>query len=531
MRLLQSIPSAIVSYRLGYSPKRPYPWRWTTPVVSCAFLLLAIVLAAINVPLSAYEIDQQFTYRPNDTLPPLPLSNLIPQIFQHQTGGFNPQLLSVGDRIQLNSSMFNFTIMQAFAQLNNTQPVSSFSYYNNLFSEGCDVSGLRAELALDPNGRKNSSSMVRADMKVTVTCLMPALFRLDWSEPLASTSLLLTVGLTPPRVDSWDHGVELVDFFAEWLISGVSNVTGISVYVEPCCNCGETTSTDAATSLEESPESWLPTQLPCSSLATRFMPIANGVWVSDREGNTGVFNGTTQDFFASVHLDDDDTTSTFNSFFQNSFQSLYHLIRLELGVILQNQIYASPEMYNLSILAVGSVAKRSRASTANATLMEEWMTSVSTFKDSDRTPVMPYLRPVPQLKALGSALTSVFVSTFAMLSVLWTIFSAIAGAYVSSHSDNDKPQKEKSGPHTERDLEKQTALLDEWDSTETSIFSHEEEHKGSQHTMLEHMKLAMEKNGIAMAEMQLSLSEMKVSWVRMRLLLRNHGILEEEDGA
>ncbi|KAJ6516815.1 hypothetical protein C8R47DRAFT_1088409 [Mycena vitilis] len=95
MRLFQRF----LSYRLGYSPQRPYPWRWTIPVVLCGFLLLALVLSVINVPLSAYEIDQQFTYRPNDTLLPLLLSDLIPQIFQHQTSGFNPQLLSVGDTI------------------------------------------------------------------------------------------------------------------------------------------------------------------------------------------------------------------------------------------------------------------------------------------------------------------------------------------------------------------------------------------------------------------------------------------------
>ncbi|KAJ6471707.1 hypothetical protein DFH09DRAFT_1380541 [Mycena vulgaris] len=62
----------ILSYRLGYSPQRPYPWRWTTPTVLCSFILLGAFLAALNVPLSAYEVVQEFTYRPNDTLESTP---------------------------------------------------------------------------------------------------------------------------------------------------------------------------------------------------------------------------------------------------------------------------------------------------------------------------------------------------------------------------------------------------------------------------------------------------------------------------
>jgi hypothetical protein len=41
---------------------------------------------------------------------------------------------------------------------------------------------------------------------------------------------------------------------------------------------------------------------------------------------------------------------------------------------------------------------------------------------------MSYIRTVPRLKPLGAAITSVFVSTFAMVSVLWHVFSFIAAA-------------------------------------------------------------------------------------------------------
>ncbi|KAJ6522335.1 hypothetical protein DFH09DRAFT_1097223 [Mycena vulgaris] len=59
-------------------------------------------------------------------------------------------------------------------------------------------------------------------------------------------------------------------------------------------------------------------------------------------------------------------------------------------------------------------------------------TTVRSFQDSDRFPLMLYIRPVPHLKPLGSAITSVFVSTFATLSVLWRIFSVVTEALAAS---------------------------------------------------------------------------------------------------
>jgi hypothetical protein len=59
---------------------------------------------------------------------------------------------------------------------------------------------------------------------------------------------------------------------------------------------------------------------------------------------------------------------------------------------------------------------------------------VEFFKNNDRAPVKEYLRPVPCLKARGPAITSAFVSTFAMLSAIWTIFSLVAGALARSRT-------------------------------------------------------------------------------------------------
>ncbi|KAJ7655520.1 hypothetical protein B0H17DRAFT_1265519 [Mycena rosella] len=160
----------------------------------------------------------------------------------------------------------------------------------------------------------------------------------------------------------------------------------------------------------------------------------------------------------------------------------------------------------------------SRLATTNATLMAEWRDS---FNETDRVPVMPYLRSVPRLKPLGSAVTSVFVSTFAMLSVAWTIFNLIAGAVAASHTDKAVCEEDEAnmtpGPYMRKDLEGQQGSMEEWGGSETSPFAPEQKHVLPQQTLIE--RLIVEKTSAAMSEMQLSLES-------MRHALRQHSILE-----
>ncbi|KAJ7881542.1 hypothetical protein B0H14DRAFT_3433914 [Mycena olivaceomarginata] len=226
--------------------------------------------------------------------------------------------------------------------------------------------------------------------------------------------------------------------------------------------------------------------------------------------------------------------------FQNTFQSLYHSVRMELGIILENQIYASPDMYNRSMSnfvypptpipgAFDWLVNPSQVSTVDAPLVAQWKEAVLSFNDSDRVPVMFYLRPVPRLKPLGSAITSVFVSTFAMLSTLWTIFSLIAGVFAKSHIDT--PEAPRSEPNL--DLSSRTG----WDA-EKMVVMHMHDHSNSTlyspndemsvpNLSLERLNLALEnhsiRTSIAMAEMQLSLA-------RMRNSLKKHGMLDDSGG-
>ncbi|KAJ6488397.1 hypothetical protein DFH09DRAFT_1105628 [Mycena vulgaris] len=478
--------------------------------VLCAFILLAAFLAALNVPLSAYEVVQEFTSRPNDTLSPLPFSNMIPEMLQHPTGGFTPKILTVGDKFNLNNSGFDWTITRAFDELQNSQPVPSFSYYNNPFSDGCDVTKMTIRLTADISENSTGWEM---QYTVDVTCHIPTLFTLssnggsaggggnsaDYDHNGFTWSLLLFPSFRDREPDTFE------------------------ITVQPCCDC-------AATSAE------LPTQAPCRLSPARFSRVDG---MDSYFGYHGAVYGWPPSDGLRLIPGDDPFSAALNTMFLNTFQSLYHLVRLELGLILENQIYASAEMYNRSIAPVYvtginllPLVNGSLASTSNATVMAEWRDTVRVFNESDRVPVMLYLRSVPRLKPLGSAITSVFVSTFAMLSVLWTIFSLIAGALARSQSDTTHDQND--GPsilRTSRNREGRKIAIEEfevvaeWDGSEASLFAPEKEDKVSK-TWFEHLSLTSEKNSIRTS---IAIAEIQLTLARMGLALRKHGILARSD--
>ncbi|KAF7336508.1 hypothetical protein MSAN_02305500 [Mycena sanguinolenta] len=441
---ISAISNEIKSFRLGYNEEQPYPWRWTTPVVLCAFLLISPFLALVNVPLSAYNIIQEFTYHPNDTLPAVFLANIIPSVLQNPTDSFTPHILNVGDRIALNNYIFKYTISQAFDGVN---PVPAFPYYNNPFSDSCDVANITVQSLLEKTSGVWDSEI---EFSGTVVCSMPNLFHLTWH---SSAGELLTrafdssflwfenvyIGEMPTVMD-----MEFGAIFNPWRgpdppgWSGVNFTrANINFTVHPCCKCEAVLARgplESAASILESP---------CSSNPTQFVVVDSLIWAGDKQEPLAAWEPVSlptkiTDLFTGGPLGNV-SISALSTAYGNLIQTFYHLVRLDLGVILPNQIYNSPEMFRRTIMPVEianfpTLTNRARNLTSNATLMAQWQQEVKLFQNNTRVPPLEYLRSAPRLKPLGSAITSVFVSTFAMLSVMWTVFSLVAGALARKHS-------------------------------------------------------------------------------------------------
>ncbi|KAJ7259934.1 hypothetical protein B0H12DRAFT_1108033 [Mycena haematopus] len=452
--------TSIAGYRLGYSPQRAYPWRWATPVGLGVVLTSTALLTCVNIPLAAYDVVQELTYFPNATLADLPMSNLIPSFLRDRTVSFAPQTWSIGDTFRLNNSIFQFTIASAFDPVDNMKPVNSFSYSNVGFSDNCDVTNITISVqrAVDTQSPL-PYQYYSCDASAYITCNLPTRVELTATLPdLGYASPIADDGLILRQMS--DYGIDLqVSLYIDILgglneTEGLSGTQSITVSARSCCNC--TNENSDGDFLEAEARHLV--QPPCSSQPSRFVAsqgnVRNTASIESPWGVTYTPTGAnTSDLFEGLdeqwrngYIGSGDL-SILNDPLRNMFQVYYHLLRRDLGVLLDNQIYSSPEMYNNSIILLNpgagmegtpfgtigtSAAKHYHTLLANQTLMEEWRNSIQMFNETDCVPVFEYLRPTPRRKSLGSAITSVFSSTFAMVATVWAIFSMIARALVRS---------------------------------------------------------------------------------------------------
>ncbi|KAJ6494300.1 hypothetical protein C8R45DRAFT_1212345 [Mycena sanguinolenta] len=483
---MKRIFNEIKSFRLGYTEERAYPWRWTTPIVLCAFLLISPLLALVNVPLSAYNIVQEATYQPNDTLPTVFLGNIVPSVLQNPTDNFTPQLLNVGYTIFLDDYIFNYTIAQAFDGADTSKPVNITAWLHY-------VPGTGSAPDLQFSG--------------TVACYSPTLFYLTWAG-LPSDQAIDRMANEEINFMSLPFAIK-AEIGTMFLISDGPgmNLTEVdlSFTVHPCCDCDAVL---AGGALENS-VSLL--QSPCSSNPPHFVVVDIPLFTSGPLLHPPV---KVADLLADVDLGNV-SLPNLGTAYENLFQMLYHLVRLDLGVILDNQIFNSPEMFNHTIMDTENFgfANEARISTSNTTLMAHWQTQVEFFQNNTRVPLLEYLRSVPRLKPLGSAMTSVFVSTFAMLSVIWTVFSLDAGAL--ARKNRDKIPKDTEGKkHTLGQPRRWNKRLE----------SGMEDVDGS-----EVILIGPHKEPDAVAQLRQEGVQMRVSLTRMRAALIKHGIMENEE--
>ncbi|KAJ6484819.1 hypothetical protein C8R45DRAFT_1075197 [Mycena sanguinolenta] len=493
-------------------------------------------------PLSAYNIVQEFTYQPNHTFPAVFLGNLVPSVLHNPTDSFSPQIFHVGDTILLENRIFNYTIAQAFDSADPSKPVSAFSYYNNPLSDSCDVANITIQLLLtEIPATELTSQFWTPEVQVggTVACYIPSPFYLTWSglpkweeEEIRNIPAALTTDIVrhdflrvqhphiEPIFSDWD-GPDTSDHPG----AGYRNITQahISLTAHPCCDCDAVL---AGGPLENRGQLL---QTPCSSNPLNFVVIDTptvgfNLASSLPSSLTPTFSpGPRQvtDVLAQCQLTNI-SIANLGIAYGNIFQAVYHLVRLDLGVILENQIYNSPEMFNRTIMPVDTggwdIGNRTRDSTSNTTYMAQWQKEVEFFENNTRVPLLEYVRSVPRLKPPGSAVTSVFVSTFAMLSVMWTVFSLVAAALARKHSGNaaDDTMGKKHTPEQSRMWEdkRSESGMEEVEESQVILLGREKEPDA-----VDRWRQRVDNNDI----------RTRVALARISAALKKHGIMEDED--
>ncbi|KAF8876625.1 hypothetical protein CPB85DRAFT_528627 [Mucidula mucida] len=172
---------------------------------------------------------------------------------------------------------------------------------------------------------------------------------------------------------------------------------------------------------------------------------------------------TTEGVFAD---DFEDSTPALRLAVRNAMRATFHIARLDFGIVRGNQIYQSSAFFDENM--------EDYSKTWPSDLIENifWAALCSpcdvwpTVPSAARTVVLSYLRPVFQLKPIGSAIVSVFVATFAMVSALWKVFTFVAGCFTDSRPDETA---EKVDPIESADLEKQIPLHDEGDGNSEGL--------------------------------------------------------------
>ncbi|KAK7060002.1 hypothetical protein R3P38DRAFT_3524195 [Favolaschia claudopus] len=451
---------SLLSFRLGYNPlpPKPYPGRWTTPIIIVCFALLTALIVCINIPLSAYQFTQESTFRPNDTATAVPLNNWLPSFLRLPEASFTPQTFSVGDTIILNGSRLEFLVASASDLRDENVSISSFSYYNNPFSTGCDVTNMSVHYAatiLSGGNLLDTSFTKDVQISGSVVCNFPTTqLTLTWShDGVQDWKQSFGAGPSAPRIpEQMLSGMmdELIQSLSAWssLPSQEwvkSNLTGELLF--RCDAIPLNCPNDSQDPIGNSQ---------CLRSPMQFQLQNNDSFFQDQRtiirGNFGT-SGSPTAYFPSFG-NDLPVQTIMSDHMQNLFQTLFHVMRLEMGIVAPNSIFASPEMFKQNILFVPQDDKLNlnfsditRDFAGNESMFNLWLEDVDYFNTTDRVPVKQYLRSVPRLKPLGSAITSVFVSTFAILSTVWTVFCLVAAALARLY-------EEREGKKNDGDIEK-----------------------------------------------------------------------------
>ncbi|KAF8224617.1 hypothetical protein L208DRAFT_1409930, partial [Tricholoma matsutake] len=437
-------------FHYQYNLSRSYPvGRYTTLIVTPLALTICVLLVLINVPLSAYETQQDFTYTPNSTTNALLFSNLIPAPFQKHSVQFTPHTFMKGENFQTDlGALGDYTMISAYSRNDTpgsskplaTSKLPSFAYMNYDLST-CDVSSITLAAYLQPH-----EMMAQVIAIAVVTCWFPLFFQFEVSlkfEPFVSGSDSAESDLGMAEVVSQT----LLDFAQKIsyvnITQGGTNISGFNITYYPCCTtCNQTlgpsrsleshqiiSTLDGSLLLYDHPACddqdvnfnlWdLPFVYPSSGIPTPVPMDLN-------------FITTTQGFLTGTFIN---APANFSELNYNVLHAVYHGVRLDIGVIRPNQIYNSPTRFNASI----SELSESDGSNPVANILRAQREAVGKVDLSrppynKRVPKVLYLTSVLTPKPLGQAIAAVFVAAFSMITALWHVVNFIVSSLVTRRS-------------------------------------------------------------------------------------------------
>ncbi|KAK7008546.1 hypothetical protein R3P38DRAFT_2791515 [Favolaschia claudopus] len=379
-------------------------------------LTAAILFILVNIPLSAYETVQEFTYFPNSSVPPPPLSGLVPSALRQSTNHFSPQHLDVGQSFRLNNSALSYTIGSAFDSVENGETsnfiptnvsavvqthtadsAKRYQYYDYSSHSGHGV----VAILTDVFGRDLRAAMWYGRQSYGVFkpvlphgCVLRTRCHQGHRTPVLHMQCTYRLGCPTGR--SLAAHQRALPFTTSQFIGLTGQLTNTTSNFAPWGYYWSVTNTTS---------------------------LFSGADPQFRKGYIGV-----------------NDLSALDTPFQNLFQIMYHLVRSDLGVVFNNQIFDSADMFNKSILALDVPADLITYEVlllARSDLLRLIQCGLL-LEPNDDGRVAEYLRPVSRRKSLGSAIVAVFVATFTMLSAVWTIFGLVAQGLVKvSQQDKD----------------------------------------------------------------------------------------------
>ncbi|KAK6981611.1 hypothetical protein R3P38DRAFT_416642 [Favolaschia claudopus] len=433
--------------------------------------------------------------------------------------------------ITLNNSDFSCNITGARDRASDRE-VSIFSYFNNPFSDGCDVANLSISYTQMYTDRDGVAVFLPGVLSTTISCDFPTTqvtFNCPWQSPHnefpknALDAIMSSLESATLAV-LWDYYADVYDL---WGLNNKYDGERFIVELDLAVECPPHDSE----CLQARPINFR------STARRAILLFPNGDETQIDNNFTQPTTGLPDQYPYYLNADQPypDHPLVMPTIFppklapqnssdvvQNMMQALFHRVRLEMGVFSANQIYTSADMFNQSISPIGSLSTRiplagddyvdPRMTMANETFFAELQQLIQPYTTTDRIPVMEYARTVPKLKPLGSAMTSVFVSTFAMLSTIWMVFSLVAGVLAKMYADSRRSKNDDlPGSHADRDLEKQSVDENAKLITVPYLARHPDETQTAEER-IRHIEKAMKSMQLALRRRGILDDELEMGW-------------------